>query len=118
MVDRVDEDGEAEDVGEEDEFLCFPPLRLVPHVFILQECWGDTYLSHIGRDLAHLLQEGKSRHPFLGAESSLLGEVVEMRDETLEDVFHAFIFAEGIDPDDVFSDIVDREVFHGGDLDL
>jgi hypothetical protein len=76
------------------------------------------YLSYIRGDLAHLLQEGESGHPFLGAQSGLPGEVVEMRDQTLEDIFHAFIFAQGIDPDDVLGDVVDREVFHRGDLDL
>jgi hypothetical protein len=43
---------------------------------------------------------------------------MEMCDEALEDVFHALIFAEGVDADDVFGDVVDREVFHRGNLDL
>jgi hypothetical protein len=87
-------------------------------VFTTKVLGVDTYLPYIGGDLAHLLQEGESGHPFLGAESGLAGEVVEMRDQTLEDVLHAFIFAEGIDSDNVLGDVVDREVFHRGNLDL
>lgn len=41
-----------------------------------------------------------------------------MGDEPLENVFQSLVLAEGVDADDVLGDVVDREVFHGGDFDF
>lgn len=52
-----------------------------------------AYLSHISTDLPHLCEEEQAGHPLLGAESGLAREIVQVRDQTLEDVFHALILA-------------------------
>lgn len=75
-------------------------------------------LAHVGANLAHLRQELDAGHPFVGAETGLAGEVVQVRDEPLKDIFHARVLAERVDADGVFGDVVDREVFHRGEVDL
>lgn len=57
MIDCVDEEGETEDVGEEDEFLC--GLSRLDQLGIMcgvlgPGLWGKTYMSHITADLANL----------------------------------------------------------------
>lgn len=66
------------------------------------------YLSNITTDLAYLRQELQSCHPFRGAQSSLPCKIVEMRNETLEDIFQPCVLAEGIDPYHVLGDVVHR----------
>lgn len=85
MVNGVDENGETQDVGEEDEFL-----------------------AHVGADLAYFGQEAEAGHPFVAAETSFAGEVVEVCDEALKHVFHALVFAERIDRDHILGDVVNR----------
>lgn len=41
-----------------------------------------------------------------------------MGDEPLENVFQSLVLAEGVDANDVLGDVVDREVFHGGNFDF
>lgn len=57
MIDVVDEEGQAEDVGKEDEFL-----------------------THGRGDLADSGEEGDSGGPFGGGEAGFAGEGVEVRD--------------------------------------
>ena len=66
VVDAIDEEGQAEDIGEEDEFLAD----------------GAAGLPDGG-------EEVDARAPFVGGEAGLAREVVQVRDEALEDVGQA-----------------------------
>ena len=61
-------------------------------------------------------QEIDSCHPFFGAEAGFAREVVEVGDEALHDVFHAWVWVVGVGDDGVFGDVVDGQVHHGGDF--
>lgn len=95
VVDRVDEQREAEDVGQEDEFLA----DIVAH------------LSRRGEEL-------QASHPFFRAETRLACKVVQMRYQSLEDEFEARVGVVGVDHDRICSDVVGVHVFHWGNLDL
>lgn len=60
MVDCVDEEGEAEDIGEEDEFLSV----LSAFASSRDRLSISTYMSNIARYLPNFHQEIQSRHPF------------------------------------------------------
>lgn len=77
---------------------------------------GETYLSHVGAYLAHLGQEEQALHPLVGGEARLARKVVQVRDETLEDVFQTGVLAERVHEDGIVGDVVDGEVFHGGEV--
>ena len=70
VVDTVDEKRETNDIGEQDEFL-----------------------ADVATDLANLCQELDGCHPFVCAESSFASKVVNVRDESLEQVFHSRVIA-------------------------
>jgi hypothetical protein len=124
VVDGVDEEGEAEDVGEEDEFLCFPsiskhihlPLPLYLHILHSKEV--STYLSHIRTSLPHTRQEPYPRHPLLKAEPRLARKVVQVRDKALHDVLEAWVGALRVYAVHVLGDVFDCEVFEDGDRGL
>ena len=81
MVDGVDEEGEAENVGEENEFL---DLRKRMELGNDGECLA--YLPDITAHLACGGQELYGRHPFFGAESCFTSEAVEVGDESFENI--------------------------------
>ena len=57
-----------------------------------------------------LLQEVQAVPPFFCAQTCFPGEVVEMGDETLEDVGQAWIFALRVESDDIVGDVVNGKV--------
>lgn len=114
VVDGVDEEGEAEDVGEEDEFL----YTLVSSLAIQSTGEDAAYLSHITAYLTDLRQELQAGHPLFGAEPGLARKVVQVGDQPLQHVLQAGILAEGVDEDDILGDVVDGEILQGRDLDL
>lgn len=65
MVDCVDEEGEPEDVGEEDEFLSTSrhqrPFYIVVRERVVRE--GGAHMSHIAANLSNSHQEVQGRHP-------------------------------------------------------
>ena len=78
VVDRVDQQTESEDVGEQDEFL-----------------------SGVGADLAGGSEKVDAGHPFRGGKAGFQGEGVEVGDEPFEDVFHAGVGVLRVDQVDV-----------------
>lgn len=78
VVDAVDEEGQAQDVGEEDEFL--PDFRA---------------------GLAGGGEEVDARHPFGGGEAGFACEVVQVCDEPFEDIFEARGGVVAVDGDDL-----------------
>jgi len=84
VIDVVDEQGEAEDVGQEDEFL-----------------------TDGGGDLADGGEEGDSGGPFGGRETGFAGEGVQVCDEAGEDVAGARGGALGVYEVDVFGYVFD-----------
>ena len=75
---------------------------------------GDTYLSHISTYLPRLRQEFDSGHPLVETKACLARKVMEMRDQSLQNIFHARIFAQRVDQNHVLGDVVDGEVEQGG----
>lgn len=78
----------------------------------------EKYLSNIRTDLPDLRQKLQPGHPLRRGESGLARKVVEVRDESLEDVLHPLVLAERVDADNILGDVVHREVFHRRDFDL
>lgn len=117
VVDAVDEQREAEDVGEEDEFL---QARREIHVSKscssnTKELWGvsapwTTYMANVAADLTTRHQKVQCCHPFLGAKPGLSGKVMEMRHEARHEVLEPRIFALGVDQVSVWGDVVNREI--------
>jgi hypothetical protein len=70
VIDTVDEERETNDIGEQDELL-----------------------AYIAADLANLCQELDSCHPLVCAETGLASKVMDVRDESLEQVLYSRIFA-------------------------
>lgn len=60
-------------------------------MFVLrrEEGWGGEggYLANVCADLADGGEEEKAGHPFVVGEAGFAGEVVEVLDEAVEDVF-------------------------------
>lgn len=77
----------------------------------------QTYLSHISAYLPGLRQEFDSSHPLIGTEACLARKVMEMRNQPFKHIFHARIFAKGIDQNHILSDVIDCEVAEGRDFD-
>lgn len=69
---------------------------------------GDIYLSNIRTNLAYFREESQPGHPFVRAKTGFSCEVVEVCDESLENVFQTFVFTERVDSDHVLGDVVDR----------
>ena len=105
MVDRVDEEGETDYVGEQDELL---------HGVSVCGGWawggGPLYLPHVCTYLPDLGQELDACHPLVEAQPCLARKVVEVRDETLHDVLQPWVGALRVDADDVLGDVVDCQV--------
>lgn len=78
----------------------------------------NPHLPDISTNLADLSQEQKPGHPLMEAESGLARKVMQMRDQSFEDVFHAVVLTERVDLVDILRDIVRRQVLHGRDFDL
>ena len=41
-----------------------------------------------------------------------------MRNQSFENIFHALILAQRVNADDIFRNVVDRQVLHGWDFNL
>ena len=95
MIDAVDEERKTNDIGEQDEFL-----------------------ADVATDLADFCQELDSCHPLVCAETGLASKVVDVGDESLEQVFHARVFALRIDHVYILGNIVDCEVLQWRDVDF
>lgn len=76
------------------------------------------YLSNIRTDLPDLSQELQASHPLRRGKSSLAREIMEVRDEALQDVLHSRVLAERVDADHILGDVFHRQVLHRRDLDL
>ena len=72
------------------------------------------YLSDVGTLLSYSSQELNSCHPFTGAEPRLACEIVDVRDESLEDVAQAGVWCLRIDAVHVLCDVVYGEIFENG----
>lgn len=72
--------------------------------------WGLTYLPYVCTYLSDLGEELDSCHPLVEAEASLTREVMEVRHETLHDVFQPWVAALRVDADDILGDVVDGQV--------
>lgn len=70
-----------------------------------------TYLSDIRRNLANLSQELNSSHPLISGKSSFSGQVMEMSNDSFQDILQARVATLGVDGVDIFGDVVDREIF-------
>jgi len=70
VIDAVDEERETNDIGKQDELL-----------------------AYIAADLANFCQELDSCHPLVCAETGFASKVMDVGDESLEQVFHARVFA-------------------------
>jgi hypothetical protein len=123
VVDAVDEQREAEDVGEEDEFLQARRESMSANRSCLSVYLGrkyeravgglapwTTYMANVAADLTTRHQKVECCHPFLGAKSGLSGKVMEMRHEARHEVLEPRIFALGVDQISVWGDVVDREI--------
>ena len=96
VVDAVDQQAEAKDVRQEDEFL-----------------------ADIGADLARGRQEIDGLEPLTLREAGLAGVVVEVVGQAVEEEAQARGgVARAVDEVDVLGDVVDCEVFEGGDVDF
>lgn len=74
-------------------------------------------MSNISTYLPRLRQKLDSGHPLIETQACFARKVMEMRDQSFEDIFHARIFAKRIDQNHVFGDVVDCEVAQGRDFD-
>lgn len=83
MIDCVDEEREAEDIGEENKLM-----------------------SHVAADLTNPHKEVQSCHPFVRAQSRFAREVMEMRDQAFHHIGDALVGGLGIDEDSVFGNVV------------
>ena len=70
----------------------------------------DTHPSFFRAHFTRLLQEIQAVPPFFRAQTSFPGEIVEMGDETLEDVGQACIFALRVESNDIVGDVVNGKV--------
>lgn len=70
-------------------------------------------MAEIIADLAYFGQKLNPGLPFVGGETSLPGEVVEVGYDALEEIAEARIGALGIDDVDVVGDIFGGQVLHG-----
>ena len=68
----------------------------------------ETHLSHVTTNLPNLRKKQQPRHPLMGAESRLARKIMQVRDQSLEHVFHPLILAQGVDLVYVFGDVVGR----------
>lgn len=120
MIDGVDEEGETENVGQENEFL--GPIVLAVEHSLHGPLWnfgiGSAYMANLAGDLPDPHQEVQRCHPFRGAEASLARKVVQMRDEALEEVCEALVASLRVDAHRVLRDIVNVEILHRRSLDL
>lgn len=80
-------------------------------------CGGGlyTYLSYICTYLSYGSQELYASHPFIEAETRLAGKVVEMGNQSLHDIFEAWVAALRVYAVHVLGDVIDCEVFEDGD---
>lgn len=112
MVDAVDQERKAEDVRQENEFLVL--VSLDPRTLLI----ACSYLSDIRAHLTGPREELDTSHPFAAREANLARKVVEVRDQALEDVFHARVGLVGVDQVDIVGDVVGIEIFQWWNLDL
>ena len=77
----------------------------------------DTHRPLFRAHFTCLLQEIQAVPPFFRAQTCFSGEVVEMGDETLEDVGQACIFALRVESDDIVGDVVNGKVLARGQMD-
>lgn len=77
-----------------------------------------AHLAHVRADLARLGQKIDACHPFFRRQSRLSRKVVDMRDQSLKDVFHTGIRIVGVNKVDVVRDVVGVQVFQWRNLDL
>lgn len=110
MVNGVDEQGEAEDVGQEDEFL-----QIVKHILRARFQYL-TYLPHIATYLARRSEELYSRHPLLSAQPGFARKIVEVDHQTFEDILEPRIRIGRVDQIDVVGDVVNGEIQQWRDL--
>lgn len=87
VVDAVDEQRQAQDVGQQDELV-----------------------AHVAADLAGGDEEVYGGHPLLGAQARLARKIVQVRDEARHEVAQARVGRLVIDADGVGRDVVDGEV--------
>lgn len=115
MVYTVDQEGQAQDIGEEDELLPAAQGQSVA-AFPMEPCSGGirkdiaTHLPDVTANLPGLGQEQQRRHPLVGTEAGLAREVVQVSDEPVQEVLQPFIFALVVDPDSIRRDVVDSQV--------
>ena len=70
----------------------------------------DTHRPFFRAHFTCLLQEIQAVPPFFRAQTGFAGEVVEMGDQTLEDVGQAQIFALRVESDDIVGDVFNGQV--------
>jgi len=82
MIDIIDKEGEAQDVGEENEFLSSKaPVRHLPTANQDTITIADTHMPDIAADLPARNEKIEGCHPFVGAQSGLAGKVMQVQDE-------------------------------------
>jgi len=64
-----------------------------------------TYLADVGACLARRGQKLQAGHPFSFAQTRFPREVMEMGDESLQDVFQSGIRVLRVDQDDIIGDV-------------
>lgn len=87
VVDAVDQQRQAQDVGQEDELV-----------------------AHVAADLAHVDEEGDGGLPLGHAEARLARKVVQVRHQRLEEELEPRVLAPRVDAVHVLGDVVDRQV--------
>lgn len=111
VVDVVDEEREAEDVGEEDEFLRCRDGRLGTAEMGSGGGRGrGPYIAHIVRDVPARNEEADAGHPLVGAKACLARKVVEVCHQARHEVGEARIGRLRVDADGIGRDVVDCKV--------
>jgi len=77
----------------------------------------ETYLSYVATDLSDLRQELYSGHPLIRAQPSLTCKVMDVGNESLEQVLQARIRTARVDCMHIGRDGLDCEIFERGDID-
>jgi hypothetical protein len=118
VVDAVDKQREPEDIGQEDELLqrnigllatvVSGGYLVFPSPALQEE--GLTYMADVAADLSTGNEEPQRCHPFVGANTRLSREVVEVCHEARHQILQPWIGALCIDPVRIGRDVINCEV--------
>lgn len=116
VVDVVEEEGEAEGVGEEDEFLFVSPHQhlipccLPPSLNHQMSETDATYIPHLAADLPTSNQKLQPGHPLVRAQPRLPRKVMQVRHQSRQQIRQPLVVRLAVNPDGIRRDVVNRQV--------